>query len=101
MAEEACPEWDIASPVRRRAQADPADVARAAGALAAAARPVILAGQGVLYGQATDRLVELAELTGIPVATPLNGKSAFPEDHPPALRPAARTPPDTVDHAHR
>ena len=57
----------------------------AARRLAAAANPVILAGQGVLYADATAELVELAELTGVPVATTLNGKSAFPENHPLAL----------------
>jgi acetolactate synthase-1/2/3 large subunit len=42
-------------------------------------------------------LVALAERTGIPVATTLNGKSAFPEDHPLALGTASRTRPATVD----
>ena len=68
--------------------------------VAAAARPVILR-PGRALAQATDRLVELAELTGIPVATTLNGKSAFPENHPLALGTAARTRPDTVDRAYR
>ena len=58
---------------------------------------MILAGQGVLYAGATAELVRLAELTGTPVATTLNGKSAFPEDHPLALGTAARTRPATVD----
>ena len=35
-------------------------------------------GQGVLYAEATDELVEFAELAQIPVSTPLEGKSAFP-----------------------
>jgi len=96
-ADEPGPEWDVAVDGRRRSQADPVDIERAAEALAAAARPVIMAGQGVLYARATSQLVELAELTGIPVATTLNGKSAFPENHPLALGTAARTRPDTVD----
>jgi acetolactate synthase-1/2/3 large subunit len=89
--------WDIASGPRRLSAADPEDVAETVRMLARASRPVILAGQGVLYAGATDELVDLAERTGIPVATTLNGKSAFPEDHPLALGTAARTRPETVD----
>ena len=66
-------------------QADPSDVSRAAAALLAAERPVIQAGQGVLYAEATDELVELAEFLQAPVMTTLPGKSAFPENHPLAL----------------
>ena len=62
--------------------ADPRDVLAAARALVAAERPVIFAGQGVLYAEATDELVALAELLQIPVMTTMLGKSAFPEDHP-------------------
>ena len=62
--------------------ADPRDVLAAARALVDAQRPVIFAGQGVLYAEATDELVALAELLQIPVMTTMLGKSAFPEDHP-------------------
>jgi thiamine pyrophosphate-dependent acetolactate synthase large subunit-like protein len=61
------------------------DVAAAAEALLSARRPIIHAGQGVLYSEASDELVELAELLQVPVMTTLEGKSAFPEDHPLAL----------------
>ena len=54
-------------------------------ALLRASCPVINVGQGVLYAEASDELVELAELTNIPVMTTLAGKSAFPEDHRLAL----------------
>ena len=64
------------------AQADPRDVMKAAAALLKAKHPVIQAGQGVLYAEATDELVELAELLQVPVTTTLEGKSAFPEGHP-------------------
>ena len=67
------------------AQGDPRDIEAAARALCRALRPVIHAGQGVLYAQATDELVELAELLKAPVMTTLLGKSAFPEVHPLAL----------------
>lgn len=61
------------------------DIAEAAQALLQARRPVIHAGQGVLYAEASDELVELAELLQLPVMTTLEGKSAFPEDHALAL----------------
>ncbi|MCH8990112.1 MAG: thiamine pyrophosphate-requiring protein [Chloroflexi bacterium] len=66
-------------------QADPADVSRAAKALLAAGRPVIHAGQGVLYAEATPELIEIAEFLQAPVMTTLPGKSGFPETHPLAL----------------
>ena len=92
-------DWDVVSARPRLSQAAAADVAEAAHRLCAARSPVILAGQGVLCAGATAELLELAELTGAPVATTLNGKSAFPEDHPLALGTAARTRPATVDEA--
>jgi acetolactate synthase-1/2/3 large subunit len=64
---------------------NPRDIALAARALVEAHRPVIHAGQGVLYAEACDDLRELAELLQAPVMTTLEGKSAFPENHPLAL----------------
>src|SRR6476661_10834593 len=90
-------DWDVRSARPRLTQALPDDVSQAARRLATARHPVILAGQGVLYAGATAELVELAELTGAPVATTLNGKSAFPENHPLSLGTAARTRPAAVD----
>jgi acetolactate synthase-1/2/3 large subunit len=73
-------------PVGRSVSAgDSADVLMAARLLVEAERPVVLAGQGVLYADASAELVALAELLGLPVATTLLGKSAFPETHPLAL----------------
>ncbi len=92
-------DWTLPAAGRVRSQADPDDVRRAAQAIMAAGSPIVLAGQGVLYAEATSRLVELAELAGLPVATTLNGKSAFPEDHPLALGTASGTRPSTVDRA--
>ena len=66
-------------------QADPSDVSRAAKALLAADRPIIHAGQGILYAEATPELVELAEFLQAPVMTTLPGKSGFPETHPLSL----------------
>ena len=68
-----------------RPSGNPRDVAAAARVLVEADKPVIHAGQGVMYAEASPELLELAELLQIPVMTTLEGKSAFPEDHPLAL----------------
>ena len=73
---------DYSAVAATRSAADPRDVLAAARALVEAERPVIFAGQGVLYAEATDELVALAEMLQIPVMTTMLGKSAFPEDHP-------------------
>tara|TARA_Y100000590_G_scaffold456297_1_gene606594 strand:- start:1350 stop:2999 length:1650 start_codon:yes stop_codon:yes gene_type:complete len=61
------------------------DVRDAVKELLGAKRPVIWAGAGVLFGDATRELKEFSELTGIPVYTTMQGKSSFPEDHPLSL----------------
>ena len=66
---------------KHRSAGDPRDVAKVAQSLLRAGRPVIYAGQGVLYAEATPELVELAELLNAPVLTTTLGKSGFPEDH--------------------
>jgi len=79
-------EWlDYTPPPRLRQAGDPEAVDRAARALLAAQHPIIHAGQGVLYAEATDELVQLAEFLQAPVMTTLPGKSAFPEHHPLAV----------------
>ena len=70
---------------KRRTAADPQDAARVARRLIDAARPVVYAGQGVLYAEGTPELIELAELLNAPVMTTTLGKSGFPEDHPLSL----------------
>jgi thiamine pyrophosphate-dependent acetolactate synthase large subunit-like protein len=64
---------------------DPRDVEDAAKLLVQARCPVIIAGQGVLYAEASAELVQLAELLQAAVMTTVDGKSAFPEDHALAL----------------
>jgi acetolactate synthase I/II/III large subunit len=56
-------------------------IAEAAHVLTSASRPVIFAGNGVTLSEAAGELRELAELTGVPVATTLMAKGVFPEDH--------------------
>ena len=62
--------------------ADEDDVMEAAKALLDAKRPLILAGQGVLYAEASAELTELAEFLQVAVSTTMAGKSAFSEMHP-------------------
>ena len=47
-----------------------------------AARPIVLAGLGVLWNRASDQLVAFAERLGAPVLTTAKVKGAIPEDHP-------------------
>jgi acetolactate synthase-1/2/3 large subunit len=73
-------------PVRpTRSAADARDVEAAAALLTEADCPVIQAGQGIFYADAHEELRELAELMQIPVVTTVEGKSAFPENHPLSL----------------
>jgi acetolactate synthase-1/2/3 large subunit len=61
---------------------DPGRIEAAGKLLAEAARPVIVAGGGVIAAGAWDELRGLAEFLGAPVVTTMMGKGAFPEDHP-------------------
>lgn len=54
-------------------------------AVSRAKKPVILAGAGVLFAQASDELREYAEQQQIPVVNTLLGLGSFPSDHPLAL----------------
>lgn len=83
---------------RLRSGPDPRDVDAAAALLVGAHRPLIYAGQGVHYAKAWPQLRALAELLEAPVTTSLEGKSAFPEDHPLALGSGGRSMPRTVRH---
>jgi len=85
------------APVKRTMSgANVRDVGEAANILVQAKSPVIVAGQGVLYAEASSDLVELAELLQAPVTTPLEGKSAFPEHHPLSLGTGAGVMPKPV-----
>ncbi|UGS33661.1 Acetolactate synthase large subunit [Capillimicrobium parvum] len=66
----------------RRTRPDADAVMRAADLLAAAERPLILAGGGVHLSRAYDPLLRLCERHGIPVAHTLSGKGAVPCVHP-------------------
>src|SRR5438874_1463828 len=72
--------WHIGRPLPDAAALD-----RAAGVVRAARRPMIVAGGGVIYSEATEVLARLAARTGIPVAETQAGKGSLPFDHPSAL----------------
>ncbi|MEP6463574.1 MAG: acetolactate synthase large subunit [Frankiaceae bacterium] len=57
-------------------------VREAAGLIAAARKPVLYVGGGVLKARAAAELRALAELTGAPVVTTLMARGAFPDSHP-------------------
>jgi len=69
--------WRVARPMP-----EPAALHRAAAVLKSARRPLIVAGGGVIYAEASAALRELAEATGIPVADTQAGKGALAWDHP-------------------
>ena len=58
------------------------DIERAISLIAAARKPVVLAGRGVMLSGATGLLRELVDKTGIPVAMTLLGIGGFPATHP-------------------
>src|SRR6202007_2884730 len=49
--------------------------------IGSARKPVLYVGGGVIRGEATEQLRDLAELTGIPVVTTLMARGAFPDSH--------------------
>ncbi|HXA12100.1 MAG TPA: acetolactate synthase large subunit [Mycobacterium sp.] len=57
-------------------------IREAAKLIAAANKPVLYVGGGVIRGEASAQLLDLAELTGIPVVTTLMARGAFPDSHP-------------------
>ncbi len=57
-------------------------VERALSMLVESQRPLIVAGGGIVNADAADLLVELAEITGVPVVPTLMGWGTIPDDHP-------------------
>ena len=69
--------WHIARPLPERVLLE-----RAAQWIRASQRPLIVAGGGVIYSDATEALARFAEQTGIPVGETQAGKGSLPFDHP-------------------
>jgi len=70
---------------------DAAALARAVEVLRGAARPLLVAGGGAVYSEASAALAAFAEATGIPVADTHAGKGALPFDHPYSVGPLGAT----------
>ncbi len=84
-AEEAPKPEEWSANISSRCGADPDGVVKAVGMLLAAERPVIVVGQGVRYGGATEELLQIAERLQIPVASSASGLGAIPLEHPLSL----------------
>ena len=82
---------DYSSPSSNLTSPSLSNVKDAVKALGNAKNPVIWAGQGVLYGAATEELKEFAEIMQIPVITTMPGKSAFDERHDLSLGAGSQT----------
>ncbi len=72
--------WHIGRPVP-----EPAALARAVEVIRSAERPLLVAGGGVVYSEASEQLRAFASATGIPVADTPAGKGAINWDHPSAV----------------
>ncbi|MDP8947052.1 MAG: 3D-(3,5/4)-trihydroxycyclohexane-1,2-dione acylhydrolase (decyclizing) [Actinomycetota bacterium] len=72
--------WRVGRPLP-----DAADLERAAELIRSSRRPMIVAGGGVIYSEATGVLRHLVEQTGIPVGETQAGKGSLPYDHPCSL----------------
>jgi 3D-(3,5/4)-trihydroxycyclohexane-1,2-dione acylhydrolase (decyclizing) len=72
--------WRIGRPLPDRQELD-----RAVALIRGARRPMIVGGGGVIYAEATEALLRLADQTGIPVGETQAGKGSLPYDHPCSL----------------
>lgn len=72
--------WHVARPVP-----EPAALERAVEVIRSARRPVLIAGGGAIYSEASEALAAFADATGIPVLDTQAGKGALSADHPLAI----------------
>jgi acetolactate synthase-1/2/3 large subunit len=92
-------DWD--ANISCRCGADPDGVRKAVDLLLEAERPVIMVGQGVKYGGATEEMLRLAERLQIPVVCSSSGMGAIDAAHPLALGLIARNGTYPANHAAR
>ncbi|WP_087486234.1 3D-(3,5/4)-trihydroxycyclohexane-1,2-dione acylhydrolase (decyclizing) [Brachybacterium massiliense] len=69
--------WYVARPVP-----EPSALQRAAEVIRSAERPVLIAGGGAIYSEASEALAAFTDATGIPVLDTQAGKGALTADHP-------------------
>ncbi|EJN04513.1 3D-(3,5/4)-trihydroxycyclohexane-1,2-dione acylhydrolase (decyclizing) [Phyllobacterium sp. YR531] len=67
---------------QRRTRPDRNELAAAVSALKSAKKPLVIAGGGVIFSQASKELAGLVEAAGIPVCETQGGKSSLPDNHP-------------------
>src|SRR4029079_11273669 len=79
--------------------AAPEQIDKAMRMIADAVRPVVLAGNGVIRGNASEALVRFAQKLNIPVATTFMAKGVIPDTHPLALGAIGLQMPDFVNFA--
>ena len=77
----AAPTISAPVPERSRTAADPATVEEAVRLLAAAERPVVIAGGGAFWGGAGEALAAFTDATGIPVTTTSHARGLLPDSH--------------------
>jgi acetolactate synthase-1/2/3 large subunit len=94
--DEPAPQDEPTAPALPLTAVDPAVAAAIVSKLAAAQRPLIIAGGGVLRARATPELIELAERLAVPVMTGFRRHDAFPNDHPLYLGPLSFGAPASV-----
>lgn len=82
----------------RRPPAEAEAIERAAALIRAAKRPMVIAGGGVIYSEASEELREFASLTRIPVADTQAGKGAINFDHPQSIGGVGSTGGDSGNH---
>lgn len=85
--------WHVRRPVP-----EPAALERAVALIKAAKRPMVIAGGGAIYSEASEELRAFATATGIPVADTQAGKGAINFDHPAAIGGVGSTGGDAGNH---
>lgn len=85
--------WHVRRPVP-----EPAALERAVALIKAAKRPMVIAGGGAIYSEASEELRAFATATGIPVADTQAGKGAINFDHPAAIGGVGSTGGDSGNH---